>query len=107
MKKIQKLFNFDNIGEKIKNLSKWTCWITILLLWIAAPIVIIVAIAEETYAAIILAPIAALIASFVVWIGSWAMFAFGEFVENTRDNEYNTSQILAKLMEESNNHTTT
>ena len=38
MGKISEFFIFENIGGKIKNIAKWSCWITILLIWIAAPI---------------------------------------------------------------------
>jgi hypothetical protein len=82
---IQEYFNFDNIGTKIKTLTKWSCWISILLLWIATPILIVVAIIEggdEAILAIILFPLMALISSIIVWISSWAMYAFGEFVED-------------------------
>ncbi len=102
MGKFSEIFNFDNIGGKIKSLAKWSCWITILLLWIATPILIIVAIAEggdDAFAAIVLIPIAALITSFVVWFGSWAMYAFGEFVEDThaiRHKYYPTEEEKAK-----------
>jgi len=111
MGKISEIFNFDDIGGKIKGLAKWSCWITILLLWIATPILIIVAIAEggdDAFVAVILFPIAAVIASFAIWVGSWAMYAFGEFVERTCDNEDNTRLILEKLTEDNydNNYTT-
>ena len=103
MGKISEIFNFDDIGGKIKTLAKWSCWITILLLWIATPILIIVAIAEygnDAFVTVILFPIAAVIASFAIWVGSWAMYAFGEFVERTCDNEDNTRLILEKLTED-------
>lgn len=77
---ISKLFDFDNIGQKIKNFAKWACWITILLIWVAAAILVIVALlAEETYVWVI--PIAAVAATFAVWVGSWGMYAFGELVQ--------------------------
>lgn len=86
MNKIQEIFNFHNIGSKIKNLVKWFCWITILLLWIATPILIIAAIASDgdsAAIAIVLFPVAALVASAVVWVSCWVMYALGEFVEDT------------------------
>ena len=85
MGKISEIFNFDDIGGKIKGLAKGSCWSTILLLWIATPILIIVAISEggdDALVAVILFPIAAVIASFAIWVGSWAMYAFGELVED-------------------------
>ena len=84
MGKISDIFNFDNIGGKIKNLAKWSCWITILLIWIAAPIAFISLIANEETAYLCLFPfIAAVVCPVCVWIGSWTLYAFGEFVEDT------------------------
>ena len=97
MGKISKIFNFDNIGGKIKNLAKWSCWITILLLWIFAAICAIIMIAGGTPEQIFYMIVIALVGPFVVWIGSWTMYAFGEFVERTCDNEDNTRLILEKL----------
>ncbi len=99
MGKISEIFNFDNIGRKIKNLAKWSCWITILLIWIAAPITLIVLLSEEP--ALFWIPlVSAIVGSVSIWIGSWAMYAFGEFVERTCDNEDNTRLILEKLTED-------
>ena len=39
----------------------------------------------------------------VAWIGSWILYAFGELVEKTSNNENNTRQILEKLNEENTN----
>ena len=80
MEFISKLFDFDNIGQKIKNFTKWACWITILLIWIAAAILVVAAlIAKEKHVWVV--PIASAVASFVVWVGSWGMYAFGELVQ--------------------------
>ena len=108
MGKFSKIFNFDNIGGKIKNLAKWSCWITILLLWIFAAIGAIIMIADDTPEQIFYIIVIALVGPFVVWIGSWVMYAFGEFVERTCDNEDNTRLILEKLTEDNydNNYTT-
>jgi hypothetical protein len=109
MGKISEIFNFDNIGGKIKNLAKWSCWITILLIWIAAPIAFIALVADDYTAELCWIPlVGAIVGPIFVWIGSWAMYAFGEFVERTCDNEDNTRLILEKLTEDDydNNYTT-
>lgn len=98
MGKISEIFNFDNIGGKIKNLAKWSCWITILLIWIAAPIAFFILLdrAEELWW---IPLVSAFIGPIVVWIGSWAMYAFGEFVEDIhaiRDKEGTTKEVKAK-----------
>lgn len=98
MNKIQEIFNFDDIGGKIKNLAKWSCWITILLLWIATPILIIATIVEGGgIIAVIVFPIAAVIASLSVWVGSWALYAFGELVDTAYINKNDTAKIAGLL----------
>lgn len=102
MEKIQEFFNFDNIGGKIKNLAKWSCWITIFLLWVATPLAIAISLAAEgldAIASILLFPLGALIASFATWIGWWGIYALGEFVEDLhaiRDKEGTTKEVAAK-----------
>ncbi len=83
MGKISEIFNFDNIGGKIKNLTKWSCWITILIIWIVAPITYIVLVADDWAELCWIPVVSAIVGPIFVWIGSWAMYAFGEFVEDT------------------------
>lgn len=82
MGKISEIFNFDNIGGKIKTLAKWSCWITILLIWIVAPIAFFALLSGDGPFAII-PLLGAIVLPVFVWVGSWAMYAFGEFVEDT------------------------
>ena len=100
MGKISEFFNFDNIGSKIKNLAKYSCWITILLIWIAALISFIVLVSDSWTAYLWWIPlVSAVVGPFLVWIGSWAMYAFGEFVEDIhamRDKEGTTAEVKAK-----------
>lgn len=56
MGKISEIFNFNNIGGKIKNLAKWSCWIPL---------------------------VSAIVLPFLIWISSWILYAFGELVENS------------------------
>ena len=90
MGKIAEIFNFDNIGQKIKSLTKWSCWITILLIWIATPIVFIAGIINGSGVECILVPVAGVVASFVVWIGSWFLYAFGEITRGIAEIDSNT-----------------
>ena len=63
---------FNNIGGKIKNLAKWSCWITILLIWIAAPIAFIILVSDSLTDDLCWIPlVGAIIAPIFVWIGSW------------------------------------
>ena len=83
MGKLSRIFNFDNIGGKIKNLAKWSCWIEILLIWISAPITMIVLLCDRYTAEFFWIPlVSALVGPIFIWIGSWAMYAFGEAVED-------------------------
>lgn len=84
MEKFKEIFNFDNIGGKIKNLVKWSCWVSIVVLTLAALITAIVFLSKgydgyTTIGLIVLA--AAIILPFIIWISSWFMYAFGELVE--------------------------
>lgn len=107
MGKISEIFNFDNIGGKIKNLAKWSCWITILLIWIAAPIAFIALVADDWTAEFCWIPlVGAIVGPVLVWVESWLLYAFGELVEKTADNENNTRQILKKINENPANYIT-
>ena len=100
MGKISEIFNFDDIGGKIKNLAKWSCWITILLIWITAPISFIVLASADWSAEHCWIPlVGAIVGPIFVWYGSWAMYAFGEFVEDThaiRNKYYPTEEEKAQ-----------
>lgn len=89
MDKIQEFFNFNNIGQKIKTLTKWSCWITILLIWVAAPIVFITLVVDEPELCWI-PLVAAIVSPFFVWISSWPMYALGEMVQGITGIEENT-----------------
>lgn len=90
MGKISEIFNFENIGKKIKNLTKWSCWITIVLIWIAAPIVAIALMADGWEIEWLIPLAAAIVAPFFIWIGSWTVYAFGEIVDKATAVELNT-----------------
>ena len=100
MGKISEIFNFDNIGIKIKNFTKWSCWITILLIWIAAPITFIVLVSDDWTAYLCWIPlVGAIVGPVLVWVGSWLLYAFGEFVEDVhaiRDKEGTTKEANTK-----------
>ena len=82
-------FNFDNIGGKIKNFAKWSCWVTILLIWVSMPILFITLLSDDVTAIYVFIPlIGGVVASILVWVGSWTMYAFGEFVEDMHAIRY-------------------
>ena len=83
MGKISEIFNFDDIGTKIKTLTKWVCWITILLLWIGCAMAFLGLLSEGEVGMALIPLLAAAVCPFFVWIGCWAMYAFGQFVDDT------------------------
>ena len=97
-----KLFNFDNIGTKIKNFAKYSCWVTIILEWVAAVISTIYCMITQMVGLFFTIPIAAFVASFVIWIGSWTMYAFGEFVESTAEMREDTRKLANASKNEEN-----
>ena len=103
MGKFSEIFNFDNIGTKIKNFAKWSCWTTIILIWITAVIMFIQLISEGAGVVGFLIALAVVVfGPVIVWVGSWAMYAFGEFVEDThaiRNKYYPTEEEKAKQKE--------
>ena len=92
------LFNFDNIGSKIKNFAKWSCWISIILFWISETIAFFALIADEWSAYLCWIPlVAAVVGPFLIWLSSWLLYAFGEMVENTCENANTSKEILRTL----------
>ena len=83
---------YENIGEKIKNLTKWMFIVEAL----GAIITGIVLLFNE----IILAGLLILFCGpIVAWVGSWILYAFGQFVEDIhaiRDREGTTTEVKTK-----------
>ena len=95
MNRIKEIFNFDQIGQKLKTWAKWSCWITILLAWIAAIIYFIILLfTKGTFLIAFLVPIIAALYSLLIWVGSWATYAFGEYIEDTKAIRINTEIIV-------------
>ena len=73
------IFNFDNIGGKIKGFAKWSCWISIILTWVCAIISFLVLLfSSGAFLYAFLVPIIAILDSLLIWVGSWTMYALGE-----------------------------
>jgi len=87
---------YDNIGGKIKGLAK----IMFIVEAIGAVITGIVLLATDDD--LIFSGLLTLFCGpITAWVSSWVLYAFGELVEKTTDNEINTRQILIKLNEKS------
>ena len=91
--KFQGLFNFHDIGKKIKNLTKWSCWVLIVLCWIGAVIAFFVAAAEDE-AGIGFGYLLLFggVTPFLIWIGSWMTYGFGELIDKVSQIEENTRE---------------
>lgn len=101
--KIQETFNFDNIGGKIKTFAKWGCWISIVLIWIAAVLGILISVIEllggdDDLANAILIPavIYVILGPLAIWIGSWTTYALGEMVEKQTSIEKTLLELARK-----------
>jgi hypothetical protein len=85
---------YENIGSKIKN---WAKWIFVIEAIGAVITGLVLLFTDED---LILYGLLTLVCGpIVAFVGSWILYAFGELVEKTCDNEYNTRQILKKLNE--------
>ena len=71
-----------------------------MLTWIAALIAFIVLVSDEWTAEFCWIPlVGAIVAPVLVWVESWMLYAFGEFVEDIhaiRDKEGTTKEVNAK-----------
>ena len=87
---------YENIGSKIKNWAKWIFVIEAIGAVITGLVLLFTDEDLILYGLLIL-----VCGPIVAYIGSWILYAFGELVEITADNENNTRQILEKLNEKS------
>lgn len=91
---ISDIFNFDNIGKKIKNFTKWSCWIAILLTWISAAVYFIILLfSKGTFLLAFLVPVVAIVYSLLIWVCCWTMYAVGEYIENIKVIRTQTATI--------------
>ena len=83
---------YENIRGKIKS---WAKWIFVIEAIGAVITGLVLLFTDED---LILYGLLTLVCGpIVAYIGSWILYAFGELVEKTCDNENNTRQILKKL----------
>jgi len=78
---ISDIFDFNNVGRKIKNFTKWSCWISILLTWIFSFIYFFILIFNGAAVLLWVPLVSATIIPMVIWISSWTIYGFGELVE--------------------------
>lgn len=85
---------YANIGGKIKVLAKWMVIIESIAVVIGA-----ILFAVEDQDMLLYSLLAIIIGPLVAWISSWLLYAFGELVEKTVNNEKNTRAILQLMLE--------
>ena len=85
---------YTDIGRKIKGWAKW-------IFIIEAIAAIIAGFGLMAYDATFIGLLVLACGPLIAWVSSWILYAFGELVDKTCDNERNTQNIL-KLMLESN-----
>lgn len=87
MDQFKEFFNFDNVGGKIKNFTKWACWISIIVIWVAAAGGVIYSIYHTSEYGLsgigYLSIIGGGMLTFLIWISSWPMYGFGVMIENS------------------------
>lgn len=85
---------YGNIGGKLKALAKVVFVLeSIAFFYLGLKMMM----SDMGPRAILIGMLVAIIGPFVAWVSSWLLYAFGELVEKTSDNESNTRNILKEL----------
>lgn len=92
---MKNLFNFDNIGKKIKNLAKYSFWITVSLIWIAAVVFFIICLSDiDDYELLILIPIIApIVCPFLIYINSSLFMHLVNWLKMFQNSQSNKTKI--------------
>ena len=102
---LKRTFNFDNIGGKIKTLAQLFCWVGIIVIWGVCAVMFVVCLAESELRNLWwIWPLAAVVAPFVIWVGSWATYSLGNFIENDQKRTDSQEKIAQALSEKKNNN---
>lgn len=84
---------YDNIGKKIKSIAKTVA----IVLTCCFAVVFIIAASRSGGWGVLVQLIYGGILIFIVWVGSFFMYAFGEFIEKMSDIERNTRVLATKI----------
>lgn len=87
---------YADIGKKIKSWAKWIFILEAIGFVISGLFILFSDLWYIGLLTIILGPIAA-------WVSSWLLYAFGELVDKTVDNERNTQSILKLMLDNNTN----
>ncbi len=72
------MFNFNNIGGKIKGLAK-AAFIVEAIAAVLSGIVMFIEDDDMFFAAVLVA----IVGPIVAWVGSWLLYGFGQLIENS------------------------
>lgn len=81
---------FNNIGKKIKGLSKFICWIGIISSIITAIVMFLLAWDWGYTEYTIIGVVVLIVGSLLSWISSFFSYGFGELIDKVCDIERNT-----------------
>ena len=87
---------YTDIGKKIKSWAKWIFMLEAIGFVVSGLFILFSDLWFIGLLTIILGPIAA-------WVSSWLLYAFGELVDKTVDNERNTQSILKLMLDNNTN----
>lgn len=92
-------FNFENVGEKIKSITKAIFWITSVIIWVACFIGLII-MSGNSYLnpALLLIPIGiAILWPLLMWVYSLFIYGFGEIISKLDVISANTKVVKDDL----------
>ena len=87
------MFNFDNIGDKIKKLAKVVFIMDTVLAIIGGLVSVVTMFVQSIeyenpmllFVAVLLIPIIVFLAVVLAWISVWLLYGFGDLVESNRE----------------------
>ena len=86
------MFNYDEIGEKIKGLAKWVAIVEAILFVISG----LVMLASGYTALIISGLITIILGPIIAWVSSWLLYGFGEIVSSAILYQNRTEREIQK-----------
>ena len=76
---------YANIGTKIKNFVKWSFFVEVIAILVSGLFAFVSIVADDPgmfIVALIMVPIGIIVAIAIAFVSSWAMYAFGDLVDN-------------------------
>ena len=81
------MFNYDNIGEKIKSWAKWIAIVEAVLSVIGGILVMVNEIdIIGADSSVFMGPLLMISGPMIAWVSSWLLYGFGELISTTSSN---------------------